>query len=349
MNKQISVAIVTWNSADYIETCLRSLADANSEDLEIIVIDNQSSDSTMEVLRRFADVDVIETGLNLGFAPAMNIALRRVTGEYVCLLNPDTVVSSTALYVLRAFLEQNPSVAAVGPRQINEFGTTIAFGARPFPSIWESFLRQFGLAKLLPGDVIQGKEVNYAFLSNRPSRVPALNGAAMMVRKSAIEKIGLLDETIPMYFEDLDLCARILEEGSIYYLPEAVITHWGAKSADRAPVRKLLYAMENGEAPWLYFQRYGFRASASLYHLLIFVGSMYRLALVLPSFAILRTIGAKVEGLSRIRAQAIALLWWSLCSKKRFRNHVQNFFSITQSAVAEPAISATLTLEKEKV
>jgi GT2 family glycosyltransferase len=323
----MSILIVTWNSAAHIENCLRSLENSVGGSIDIIVVDNNSSDSTPEIVRRFTNVELIETGANLGFAPAMNIAIRRASGSLVCILNPDTVVSPSALDTLKTFLERNPSVIAVGPRQVDERGNLVSAGARPFPSIWESFARQFGIAKVLPEALLVGRQVHDALHSEIPISVPALTGAALVLRKASIVEIGLLDETIPMYFEDLDYCARLLKKGSLYYLPEAVVVHLGGKSADVAPVRKLLYAMENGEAPWLYFRRYGSNPTSFLFRALMFAGSLFRLLLLLPTYGGARRMGIPIHpSLHRVRARSAAMLWWSVCPRSRFQESINCFF-----------------------
>ena len=337
MKTRISVLIVTWNSAEHIENCLRSLGNTASWGIEVLVVDNGSSDSTLEIVRRFPNVELIEPGANLGFAPAMNIAIRHASGSIVCMLNPDTVVAPSALNCLERFLKLNPSVIAVGPRHVDENGKIVTGGARPFPSVLESFARQFGIAKFLPEALLVGKQVHAALQSESPTNVPALTGAALVLRKASIDEIGLLDETIPMYFEDLDFCARLRKKGSIYYLPEAVIIHWGGKSADVAPVRKLLYAMENGEAPWLYFRRYRSFASSFLFLTLMFTGSLFRLALLMPACATARCVGLPIQRkLHRIRARSVALLWWSVCPRSRFQERIDRFFDGHARANANP-------------
>ena len=327
MNKRMSVVIVTWNSSEHIENCLRSLCGTVGGGIEILVVDNRSTDSTTEIVRRFPEVELIETGANLGFAPAMNIGIRRASGPLICLLNPDTTVSPTALDYLEQFLVQNPSVVAAGPRQVDEHGKTVRAGARPLPSLWEAFARQFGIAKLLPEALLVGSQVHVALSSEAPTCVPALSGAALVLRKTLIDEVGLLDETIPMYFEDLDYCARLRKKGPICYLPQAAIVHRGGQSADIAPARWLLYAMEDGEAPWLYFRRYRSKASSFAFLVLIFAGSLFRLALLLPARVVSLFFSRRTRAkLGCIRTRSAALLRWSVCPGSQFEEQMNRFF-----------------------
>jgi GT2 family glycosyltransferase len=348
MKTEISVLIVTWNSAAHIADCLESLRATTSRNLDIVVVDNQSSDQTRDIIRSFSNVELIETGANLGFAPAMNLAMQIASRPFICLLNPDTLVSPFALDRLATFLEENRSVAAVGPRLVDENGAIVRNCARPFPSLRETVVRQFGIAKIVPEQFVIGMAMRAALLSTIPVSVPSLTGAALMFRRSSMLQVGLLDETIPMYFEDLDYCARLRKVGRIFYVPNAVIVHPGGKSADVAPVRKLLYALEKGEAPFLFMQRYDFKYSAQFFRVLTFWGSLFRLALLIPACFLARCFQLRAaKRLQRIRAQSVALLWWCVCSRQRLRDQTRRFFTEKSQSTSSPCPSGKWAEAKE--
>ena len=326
MEFSISVLIVTWNSGSYIRDCLQSLVTSTGCSLEIIVIDNCSSDGTVDVIGDYPCVELFVTSANWGFAPAMNIALRRAKSRFLCMLNPDTIVSPRALNQLANFLEQNESVSAVGPTLLDDKGKILPTCARSFPSLNESFVRQFGLARMFPNLFDPEKWTRPRSPGRSPLIVPAISGAALMLRRTVFEKVGLLDETIPMYFEDLDYCARLCRRGPVCYLPDAVVNHSGAKSASVAPARKLLYAMEEGEAPFLYFRRYRGYIYACLFVAITFLGSIFRLCLLFPTLPLkvgrLR-VGPKLQ---RLWSRAEALLWWALSPRTSVEAQIRLFF-----------------------
>ncbi len=180
------------------------------------------------------------------------------------------------------------------------------------------FLRQFGLQKILGNKLKKG-------LGSEPVRGDRLSGSAMMVPTLVWKEVGPLNDELPMYFEDLEISARIERSGrELWRVPEAVVTHAGELSAEVFPQRRMLLAMENGQAPWMYFNLYHGRVSASIFTLIIFIGSLFRLMVV-------RTVGwaALVRGgrgkawRQRVIANSGALLGWSWGSKKEFLIKVQ--------------------------
>jgi len=339
MKASISILIVTWNSRSFIDLCLQSLVRSVGRPLEIIVIDNDSSDETPEIVSRYPSVELVVTSTNLGFAPAMNIALRRARGHFLCMLNPDTIVSTGALDHLADFLDQNESASAAGPKLLDDNGQILPTSARPFPSLWGSVARQFGLAKAFAHLSRSGQRAGAGFQTNSPRVVQAVSGAVLMFRKTVFEQVGPLDETIPMYFEDLDYCARLGRNGPVYCVPAAVVHHSGAKSADEAPVRRLLYAMEDGEAPWLYFRHHRNYLSACLFVAVTLLGSIFRLSLFFPLLP-LRLVGLPLPSkCRRLISRAEALLWWSLSPRKSVEAKIKSFFGHGDHSAAGHSLS----------
>ena len=238
----LSVIIVSWNVKDDLPACLMSLYENRPQaDFETIVVDNASTDGTVDLLKeQFADVILIANTENRGFAAANNQAIRIAKGQYLFLLNPDTIVHPQSLDNLITVLDEKPTAGACGPRLIDADGTTHpSVGYVPtFRSLLYSktFFRSFGIFRSHYKKVTANK-LNY----DKRSEVEQLSGAALMVRRSVFDEIGLMDEGFFLYYEDADLCLRIRKAGwKIVYVPEAVITHIGGTSSEQIPIGKYI-------------------------------------------------------------------------------------------------------------
>lgn len=212
------------------------LADTNSKDFEIWVVDNNSGDGSVEMLRRdFPSVNTIANKDNVGFAKACNQVIPLCTGDHVLLVNPDTFSSNNAVSKLIAYMDEHPECGAIGPKVLNPDGSLQLSCRRAFPDLAASFFRLTYLSLFFPKNPVLAK-YNLTFADpNETLEVDALSGAFMMLRKSVIDKIGLLDEDIFMFGEDIDWCWRVKEAGwSVIYYPESVVYHYhGASSRFR--------------------------------------------------------------------------------------------------------------------
>jgi GT2 family glycosyltransferase len=340
----VSVLIVTWNSARFIAECLESIYGlTRGHSLEVIVVDNGSTDGTTDIVRReFPGVRLVEAGANLGFARATNVALRLARGRFLFLLNPDTRLQSDAVGALARFLETHPDAGCCGPRIFESDGSDAVFSGREFPSILGALFSQLGLQKLFPSSPVFGK----AFLPRWDRRsvraVPCLVGAAMMMPRAVLEEVGYLDEELPMYFEDMDLCARIAASGRrLYCVPSAEIVHLGGQSTALSPVRPVLLAMEMGQAHWLYFRRHVGRAPAAAYTAVLFFGSLYRLLLALLVSPLLPFMRPAAAARVRTRAaRAWTLLKWSLSRKRDFAKRFAGMFATSPDERALAAMGS---------
>jgi len=210
----VSIIIVSFNARAHLERCLQSLQDSPPSRLrEIIVVDNASSDGSADAARRRPEVRVIETGANVGFAAGNNVGIRASSGEYLLLLNSDTVVPQGAVDALAAALDRDPSVAVVGPRLVDPGGRAeLSIG--PMVGPWTE-LRQ----KLL-------MPVRAEQLSRRQHFPDWVSGACLLVRRGDAEAVGLLDERFFMYLEDVDFCAAIRARGRrVLFTPDVEVTH----------------------------------------------------------------------------------------------------------------------------
>jgi GT2 family glycosyltransferase len=238
-NPKVSIVIVNWKTPDLLARCLQSIqADSGHHNFVVHVVDNDSGDRSVDMLEReFPYVKLIKNQENVGFSKACNQVIPEATGDYILLLNPDTVVEEDAISKLSLFMDQNRDAGAVGPKVLNQDGTLQLACRRSFPSPSAAFFRLTYLSRLFPKSQFLSKyNMTYADPDSQ-TEVDALSGSCMMVRRSVIEKIGLLDEDIFMFGEDIDWCWRIKEANwKIFYLPQAVIFHIHGASARLRPV-----------------------------------------------------------------------------------------------------------------
>jgi len=221
----VSIIIVSFNAAADLERCLSSLhAAPPAAPHEIVVVDNGSTDASVEVARRWTGVHVVELGSNAGFARANNVGLRETRGTYVLLLNGDTIVPPGAIDRLAGELDRNPEVAVVGPRLVDGAGRAeLSFGRMIGPL---NELRQRRLAR---SGAVEA-------LTRRRQYPDWVSGACLLVRRADADAVGGLDERFFMYTEDVDFCASIRARGRrVLFTPDAEIVHLRGRSAATAP------------------------------------------------------------------------------------------------------------------
>jgi GT2 family glycosyltransferase len=230
----LSIIIVNWNTRDLLRDCLRSIeAKPSRLAIQTIVVDNNSADDSREmVAREHPGVELMNSGGNLGFARANNLALPRVRSPLVLFLNPDTLVTAEALERMVACLESDPAIGAVGCRIVDAEGRVQQLGLQWFPSPFTELLKYLAVSertyRRLPGFPWHDPDVS--------GPVRKLFGACLLVRQSVLQQVGSFDELFFMYCEDVDLCHRIARAGwKLYYLSEAEIVHVGAASSSKAP------------------------------------------------------------------------------------------------------------------
>ena len=233
---QLSVVIVNYNVRYFLEQCLLSVERAvDGMEAEVWVVDNHSADSSVTMVReRFGWVRLIANNDNPGFAVANNQAIRRATGKYVLILNPDTVVEEDTFRKCYAFMEAHPEAGALGVRMIDGTGAFLPESKRGLPTPWVAFTKAFGLAALFPRSRKFG-EYHLGYLEEGVTQeVSVLAGAFMWMRSAALDEIGLLDEAFFMYGEDIDWSYRMTLGGyKNYYFPETSIIHYKGESTKR--------------------------------------------------------------------------------------------------------------------
>ncbi len=266
--RPLSVVIVTWNSSEHIGRCLRSLEAARaSGEIECIVVDNDSADDTVEVVAAHPWVRLHRHDRNGGFAVGCNIGARMATTDLVMLLNPDTAVEPDALDVLVAHLEADPEVGMCGPLLVSENGRPQRPSARLGPNLRFDLLHEgLRLGRRVPWvRATLARRWQYPYDLAMTQRVEAISGAAMLMRREALDEVGLLDEAYRHCAEDFDLCVRFRRAGwEIEFVADAVVLHSLGASSRRAPNRTTVEAL-TGRV------RY-YRKNRSLAHALAFRG-----------------------------------------------------------------------------
>lgn len=273
---EVSVIIVTWNAASYIATCLESLMDdLKSIYHEIVLVDNASSDGTAELVQeRFPRITLIKNSQNVGFARACNQALLAKPADYVLFLNPDTKVLPGAVGTLIEFMKNHPRTGAVGPTLLNPDGSSQLTG-NAAPSLKNLFYEIFFLDRVFPKSRIFGRH-KMSYLDRTDSlEVDWTMGACLMMRKSALDKVGAYDENFFLYFEETDLCLRLKKAGyQIYVAPQARVIHFGGGGPAHYTAKKIIEYHKSLS----YFSRKYFtpRQTAGL-RVLIFLRTVIRL------------------------------------------------------------------------
>lgn len=253
---RLSIVIVNWNVKQLLRNCLDSIfRTLDSLDFEIIVVDNNSCDGSSEMVKeQFPSIILIENKKNSGYGAANNQGIRISNGEYILILNPDTVIFPNSLQKLVTFLDQNPDVGAVGPKILNPDGSIQFECARNFPTLLTEFFVLTTLYKKFPNSRFFGKYLMSYWDHNDQKEVDLLSGACMLVRRKVFDEVGLFDETFFMYTEETDLFYRIKKQGwKVYFLPSAQITHFWGKSTDQIPYAMVVEAKKSME---LFFRKH---------------------------------------------------------------------------------------------
>ncbi|MDQ0890923.1 GT2 family glycosyltransferase [Paenibacillus sp. V4I9] len=239
----LSIIVLNYKTRDLTLACLQSVfSSATSYIYEVILIDNASNDGIIPAAtEQFPQVICIANTENVGFSRANNQGILIAQGRYVLLLNSDTIVQPDTLDVMLRFMDENPTVGASGCKIVLPDGSLDKACKRGFPTPSASFYYAFGFSKLFP-NTPRFNQYQLGYLSpNDAYPIDSLVGAFMLIRREAIEQVGMLDEEFFMYGEDIDWCYRIKEAGWVnYYYPRTQIVHHKGASSRRKPF-KIIY------------------------------------------------------------------------------------------------------------
>ena len=236
---KLSVIIVNYNVEYFLEQCLNSVRAASQNlQVETFVVDNNSIDDSVEMVQeKFPEIQLIANKENTGFSKANNQAMRVAKGEYVLLLNPDTVVEEDTFSKCIEFMDTHPDAGGLGVEMLDGKGKFLPESKRGLPTPSVAFYKIFGLSSLFPRSKKFGNYHLGYLPQNETNEIEILSGAFMLMRKTALDKVGLLDEDFFMYGEDIDLSYRIILGGyKNYYFPKTRIIHYKGESTKKSSV-----------------------------------------------------------------------------------------------------------------
>ncbi|GAB3571951.1 glycosyltransferase [Hymenobacter daeguensis] len=268
---KLSVVIVNYNVCYFLEQALLSVRRAVEKlghPVEVFVVDNNSADGSVAMVRaRFPEVVLMANRDNPGFSKANNQALRRATGQYQLLLNPDTVVEEDTFRACCAFMDAHPDCGGLGVKMLDGQGKFLPESKRALPTPAVAFYKMFGLASVFPKSRTFGR-YHLGFLDkDQTHEIEVLSGAFMLLRKAALDQVGLLDEDYFMYGEDIDLSYRLTQGGwKNYYFPGTRIIHYKGESTKRTSVN---YVFVFYRAMVIFAQKHFAPGRAGLFSLLI--------------------------------------------------------------------------------
>lgn len=278
---KLSVIIVNYNVKHFVEQCLISAQKAlKNVDGEIIVVDNHSMDGSVELIRqKFPNIKLIASKKNLGFSKGNNLGIEQATGEYILLLNPDTLVEEDTFEKVISFMDNNHKAGGLGVKMIDGKGHFLPESKRGLPTPRVAFYKMFGLSKLFPRSREFGQYHLTYLNENEIHEVDVLSGAFMLLRKTALDKVGLLDETFFMYGEDIDLSYRIQLGGyKNYYYPKTKIIHYKGESTKKTSVN---YVFVFYRAMVIFATKHFSKNNARLFGFLINLAIYFRAAITI--------------------------------------------------------------------
>lgn len=305
-----SVVVVTWNAMKYVRECLLSLQAEETVSVEVIVVDNNSSDGTAELIQHeFPHFKLIRNSDNHGFSKANNVGIEQAHGKYICLVNSDVVVLQGCLEKLLLFMEDDPQIGLLGPQMVGPEGEVRRSCMRR-PSIFNCLTRALALDRLPLLSRALKSQMMSDFAHNQIQEVDVLNGWFWVVRREALASVGPLDERFFIYAEDLDWSYRFREAGwKVMFYPEAAAIHYGGASSSAAPVR---FCIEMQKAEFQYWQKHYSPWICSIHRAIVFLHHGLRFL----GHSLLYSVNVKrVESGSKAR-QSWALLSWMLTGRQ---------------------------------
>lgn len=293
----LTIVIVNWNVIELLTKCLDSIKQFVKEiDYEVIVVDNASEDNSVEIIQQdYPYVNLIVNQRNEGFARANNQGFAIAKGEYILILNPDTIVKENTIQKLLNILDENSEVGMVGPMIVDELGNITPACKRANISLRALFVRRFLLDKvysaLAKKNFLLRKIYDSKF--SKSGFVPCISGACMFVRKCVLEKVGGFDESIPMYLDDNDLCYRFLKAGfKIFYCADSEIVHICGASVRKSKKPKLV-DLVMFQATDVYLFKHNGQLFVFFHHVILFFSSIILLIIDSMLFPVILLFNSK--------------------------------------------------------
>lgn len=269
---QLSVIILNYNVRFFLEQCVASVQEALTNiDSEIIVVDNNSSDDSCEMIKmRFPNVKLIINNSNLGFPKGNNIGVAVANGDYICILNPDTVVASDTFEKILAFAEKQENLGIVGCKLIDGTGNFLPESKRGIPTPFVALTKIFGLYKLFPNWRLFNRYYAQHLSENETGKVAILVGAFMIMKRDLYNEIGGFDENCFMYSDDIDLSYMALKSGKLnYYFHETSVIHYKGEST----IKDGLYMKRFREAMQFFYNKH--YKSSAIFNFFMKIGALF--------------------------------------------------------------------------
>ena len=269
---QLSVIILNYNVRFFLEQCVASVQEALTNiDSEIIVVDNNSSDDSCEMIKmRFPNVKLIVNNSNLGFPKGNNIGVAAANGDYICILNPDTVVASDTFEKILAFAEKQENLGIVGCKLIDGSGNFLPESKRGIPTPFVALTKIFGLYKLFPNWGFFNRYYAQHITENETGKVAILVGAFMIMKRDLYNEIGGFDENCFMYSDDIDLSYMALKSGKLnYYFHETSVIHYKGEST----IKDGLYMKRFREAMQFFYNKH--YKSSAIFNFFMKIGALF--------------------------------------------------------------------------
>ena len=269
---QLSVIILNYNVRFFLEQCVASVQEALTNiDSEIIVVDNNSSDDSCEMIKmRFPNVKLIINNSNLGFPKGNNFGVAVANGDYICILNPDTVVASDTFEKILAFAEKQENLGIVGCKLIDGTGNFLPESKRGIPTPFVALTKIFGLYKLFPNWRLFNRYYAQHLSENETGKVAILVGAFMIMKRDLYNEIGGFDENCFMYSDDIDLSYMALKSGKLnYYFHETSVIHYKGEST----IKDGLYMKRFREAMQFFYNKH--YKSSAIFNFFMKIGALF--------------------------------------------------------------------------
>jgi N-acetylglucosaminyl-diphospho-decaprenol L-rhamnosyltransferase len=290
-NPRLDVVIVSYRCRQLLRRCLGSLRNhPPAAPMKVIVVDNASADGTVEMVSsEFPEIELIASEVNLGFAAATNLGARSGDAPYLLVLNPDTEITPGALDTVLRAVESRPRVAVAGPRLLRQDGSFDHASKRSFPTPLSALGHFSGLGRRAGA---RGRLAAYRAPEVGSGPVDAVNGAFMLIRRSAFDGARGFDEGYWMYMEDLDLSYRLARAGWLtWYEPDAAVMHVKGGTADRSRSPRLTWAFHRGM--YRFYRRHYAPQRSAAANALVYTGISVKLAGAIARSAVLSSLGRR--------------------------------------------------------
>lgn len=316
----LSIIIVNWNSKEFLFKCIESIkAETVGVSYEIVVIDSGSFDGCAKMLQKYyPEVHFIQSSSNIGFSRANNEAYKVSHGDNLLFLNPDTLVTGSAILKLNQALSYLPLAGAVGARLLNRDGSLQTSCIRSYPTLLNQFVESNVLRRWFPRSILWGMAPLFEE-SEEPKEVDAVSGACLMIKRPVFERIGMFSTDYFMYSEDIDICLLIKSAGwKTYYVPSAVVVHYGGESSSKSDVSAYSSVMIV-ESRWRFFRKTRPFWYCRLYRISVLVSSIIRIGIVFSFWTVFAMSGKRCK-CNKVMRKWTALLRWSLGTENWVKN-----------------------------